>query len=76
MNERQGDLADVCLILEGTYPFVTGGVSSWTHQLITHLPEIRFHLYCLIAEREPGPWRFPRPDNVVGVTTLSLGGAS
>ncbi len=76
MNERQGDLADVCLILEGTYPFVTGGVSSWTHQLITHLPEIRFHLYCLIAEREPGPWRFPRPDNVVGVTTLSLGGAA
>lgn len=76
MNERQGDLADVCLILEGTYPFVTGGVSSWTHQLITHLPETRFHLYCLIAEREPGPWRFPRPDNVVGVTTLSLGGAA
>ena len=76
MNERQGDLADVCLILEGTYPFVTGGVSSWTHQLITNLPEIRFHLYCLIAEREPGPWRFPRPDNVVGVTTLSLGGAA
>ncbi len=76
MNERQEDLADVCLILEGTYPFVTGGVSSWTHQLITHLPEVRFHLYCLIAEREPGPWRFPRPDNVVGVTTLSLGGAA
>ena len=76
MKDRHGELADVCLILEGTYPFVTGGVSSWTHQLITHLPEIRFHLYCLIAEREPGPWRFPRPDNVVGVTTLSLGGAA
>ena len=76
MKDRHGELADVCLILEGTYPFVTGGVSSWTHQLITHLPELRFHLYCLIAEREPGPWRFPRPDNVVGVTTLSLGGAA
>jgi len=64
---------EVCLILEGTYPYVTGGVSSWTHQLITRLPEVSFHLYCLIAEREPGPWLFPRPENVTGVTTLSLG---
>ena len=67
------DVPDVCLILEGTYPYVTGGVSSWTHQLITRLPEFRFHLYCLIAEKEPGPWLFPRPSNVVGVTNLSLG---
>ena len=67
------EVPDVCLILEGTYPYVTGGVSSWTHQLITRLPEIRFHLYCLIAEREPGPWLYPRPGNVAGVTNLSLG---
>ena len=25
------------LLLEGTYPFVQGGVSSWTHQLIEGL---------------------------------------
>ena len=74
---RDGDeIADVCLILEGTYPFVTGGVSSWTHQLIVHLPDVKFHLYCLVAERDPGPWKFPRPDNVSGVTTLSLGASS
>ena len=41
--------ADVCLILEGTYPFVAGGVSSWTHDLIRGLPEIRFHLLTLLA---------------------------
>jgi len=76
VKETGEGVADVCLILEGTYPFVTGGVSSWTHQLITHLPEVRFHLYCLIAEREPGPWLFPRPDNVSGITTLSLGGGA
>ena len=33
---------DVCLILEGTYPYVTGGVSSWVHNLIKSLPNIRF----------------------------------
>jgi len=37
---------DICLILEGTYPFVRGGVSSWVHNLIEALPEFSF---CLIA---------------------------
>ena len=36
--------ADVCLVLEGTYPFVSGGVSSWVHHLATHMPEITFTL--------------------------------
>src|SRR5206468_1935910 len=31
--ERRADKADVALLLEGTYPFVSGGVSSWVHQL-------------------------------------------
>ena len=26
--------ADICLILEGTYPYVTGGVSGWAHGLM------------------------------------------
>ncbi|HCO91849.1 MAG TPA: hypothetical protein DIT40_12840, partial [Alphaproteobacteria bacterium] len=26
--------ADVCLLLEGTYPYVTGGVSNWVHDVI------------------------------------------
>ena len=30
--------ADVCLVVEGTYPYVAGGVSSWLHALITNLP--------------------------------------
>ena len=72
-RENPGTLPDVCLILEGTYPYVTGGVSSWTHQLITSLPEFSFHLHCLISEKEPGPWLFPRPGNVVGVTNVTMG---
>ena len=27
------DSADVCLVLEGTYPYVSGGVSAWVHDL-------------------------------------------
>ena len=34
--------ADVGLLLEGSYPFVRGGVSTWVHELIKGLPELRF----------------------------------
>ena len=39
---RSGESADVTLLLEGTYPFVSGGVSSWVHQIITGIPERTF----------------------------------
>ncbi|MSN24814.1 MAG: DUF3492 domain-containing protein [Geobacter sp.] len=33
---------DVMLLLEGTFPYVSGGVSSWVNQIIRGLPEITF----------------------------------
>lgn len=39
--------ADVILLLEGTYPMVRGGVSSWVDQLIRGLPQLRFALVFL-----------------------------
>jgi glycosyltransferase involved in cell wall biosynthesis len=36
--------ADVTLILEGTYPYVAGGVSTWVHQIISAYPDRRFAL--------------------------------
>ncbi|MHB1285721.1 MAG: GT4 family glycosyltransferase PelF [Leptospirales bacterium] len=64
--------ADICLILEGTYPYVTGGVSIWTHRLITNLPELRFHLLCLVPDERPRSWAYPMPENVVGQTDITL----
>ena len=43
--------ADVCLVLEGTYPYVKGGVSTWVHDLIASLPELRFALVHVAPER-------------------------
>lgn len=34
--------ADICLILEGTYPFVGGGVAHWARELIRVLPQYSF----------------------------------
>jgi len=35
---------DVCLILEGTYPYVYGGVSAWVHQLVRAYPDLTFSI--------------------------------
>jgi glycosyltransferase involved in cell wall biosynthesis len=66
---------DVCLILEGTYPYVTGGVSAWIHQLVTALPELRFAIFHISATagevHEP---RYTLPDNVVSLIDVGIHG--
>ena len=64
--------ADICLILEGTYPYVTGGVASWTHRLIQEQSHLTFHL-CAIAPREGElELKYTLPSNVIGLTTVRL----
>ena len=50
--------ADVCLLVEGTYPFVSGGVSSWVHDIILGHPELRFAV--LNVGSHPGAYGEPR----------------
>lgn len=65
--------AHVCLLLEGTYPYVRGGVSSWVHQLITGLPELRFSLVFIGGRREDyGDERYQLPQNVLQVARYYL----
>lgn len=64
--------ADVCLVLEGTYPYVTGGVSNWVHDLIQAQDHLQFQIVALVP---PGPemaHRFKLPANVVGLTRIEL----
>nr|WP_238540892.1 GT4 family glycosyltransferase PelF [Herbaspirillum sp. YR522] len=58
------------LLLEGTFPYVSGGVSSWVNQIIRGFPEIRFGL-CFIGSRSQdyGAPRYALPDNVVHLET-------
>ncbi len=59
-------VADVCLILEGTYPFVTGGVSSWVHDLILSMPDVTFSLLLISASRSlTQKSRYKLPPNIV-----------
>jgi glycosyltransferase involved in cell wall biosynthesis len=60
--------ADVCLLVEGTYPFVSGGVSSWVHDVICGHPELSFAvLYVGSYPGAHGDPRFQLPSNVVGL---------
>ncbi|WP_105254432.1 GT4 family glycosyltransferase PelF [Pseudoalteromonas sp. T1lg75] len=59
---------DICLLLEGTYPYVRGGVSSWVHQLITGLPQYNFYLVFIGGCKSAyGEQYYQLPDNVVGM---------
>jgi glycosyltransferase involved in cell wall biosynthesis len=64
--------ADVCLILEGAYPFVAGGVSGWTQALIEAAPHLRFHLVSIMPDAAPRATRYAVPANVVAWTRLAL----
>ena len=57
--------ADICLLLEGTYPYVRGGVSSWVHQLIIGHPNFTFALIFVGASKEHYPvMHYELPNNV------------
>ncbi len=58
-------MSDVCLILEGTYPYVTGGVSTCVYQLIKNTPFINYSILYIGASSDPdAEYRYPIPDNV------------
>jgi glycosyltransferase involved in cell wall biosynthesis len=63
---------DICMILEGTYPFVHGGVSTWVHDLIFNLKDFNFYLVCIVPSNFSGKPCFDIPDNVVGMSVVPL----
>ncbi|WP_447588795.1 GT4 family glycosyltransferase PelF [Aquipseudomonas campi] len=61
-------VADVCLLLEGTWPYVRGGVSSWVNQLILGLPELTFSVLFIGGQREAyGARHYAIPANVLHI---------
>ena len=64
--------ADVCLILEGTYPYITGGVSSWTHDLLQAHQDLTFHLVTLLPRDADLVPRYTLPRNVAATTQIFI----
>lgn len=63
---------DVCLVLEGTYPYVAGGVSTWVHDLVTAHGDLTFHLVCLLPGTKAPARRYEVPSNVRGISHVFL----
>ena len=69
----RADSADVALLLEGTFPYVSGGVSSWVNQMIRAFPDVRFAIVFIGSRREDyGDMVYALPDNVVHLETHFL----
>ncbi|MBW7474746.1 GT4 family glycosyltransferase PelF [Paenibacillus oenotherae] len=63
----------ICMVAEGSYPYITGGVSSWIHSLITNMPEHQFIIYAIAAEsKQQGQFKYALPSNVVEVREVFL----
>lgn len=63
----------VCIIAEGCYPYVIGGVSSWIHNIIKSFPDIEFNLLTIIADRSSsGKFTYELPENLTEVHEVFL----
>lgn len=65
-------VADICMIVEGAFPYVAGGVSSWIMELVGGLPEVSFHIVAIKPDHGPRDWKLKPPANVVGVTEIAV----
>lgn len=66
-------MSDICLLLEGTYPYVTGGVSSCVHQLIEETPHLSYSLVFIGPTKEhDAEYKYKIPSNVRVIKELYL----
>lgn len=63
---------DVCLVVEGCYPYVPGGVSAWIDWLIRSQPTTTFSIVSLWPRPVATPPRYALPDNVSALHHLYL----
>jgi polysaccharide biosynthesis protein PelF len=63
---------DVCIIVEGCYPYISGGVSAWIDWLIKTQPHMRFSIVTLWPRPTTQPPKYQMPPNVVSFQHLFL----
>lgn len=66
-------MSDVCLVLEGTYPYVHGGVSSWVHRIITDMPDVKFSILSIMpTSMDTIEEKYDVPDNVQSIMNVYI----
>ena len=63
----------VCIVAEGCYPYVVGGVSGWINSMIKAFPNIEFILLAIVANRSVrGKFVYELPENLTQVYEVYL----
>lgn len=71
--KRSAKQADIALLLEGTFPYVPGGVSSWVADLLRAFPDLTFAIVFLGGRASDyGAPHYALPDNVVSYQEVFL----
>jgi polysaccharide biosynthesis protein PelF len=71
-NALMADEADVCIIVEGCYPYMPGGVSAWIDWLMKSQPDTSFAVVALWPKPMKTKPRYAPPDNLVRLDHLYL----
>lgn len=63
----------ICIIAEGCYPYVVGGVSGWINNLICSFPRVSFSVLAIISDRSISKkFQYTLPENVTEVHEVYL----
>src|SRR6266849_997748 len=71
-RKREMQIADVCMIVEGAYPYVSGGVSAWVHGVIRRQSDLRFCVVAIVPEPPPPAAKYGGLPNLQALHHLYL----
>lgn len=58
----------ICILAEGCYPYVVGGVSGWIHSMVKSFPRAEFIILAIVSNRsQSGKFAYELPENVTAV---------
>ena len=64
----------VCLVCEGSYPYVTNEVSEWVQMLCGNIPDVEFVIWSVATTKEEmSEYKYALSENVKDVVTVYLG---
>jgi polysaccharide biosynthesis protein PelF len=71
-RKRAPQIADICLIVEGAYPYVAGGVSAWVHGVMRQQSDLRFCVVAILPEPPPPAPKYGALPNLQALHHLYL----
>jgi glycosyltransferase involved in cell wall biosynthesis len=70
--DSPAEAADICLVVEGAYPYVWGGVSHWVQRLVRAQKRLSFHIVAVTADDRKRTPLYRIPPNVLGIHHVPL----